>query len=96
MTQKLTATDARRNFFEIVKGATENHQIYRVHHRNGSVIILSEDEYDSLVETLELLSIPGFSESLKKSVTQMKKGETVSFRDAFGIHDEPIWNPVHQ
>jgi antitoxin YefM len=44
---------------------------------------MSEEEYDSMVETLELLSIPGFRQSLKKSVAQMRKGETVSFEDIF-------------
>jgi len=81
---KLTATDARRDFFEIVKGATQKHQVYRIQHRNGSVVLLSEEEYDSLVETLELLSIPGFRESIARSVEQMKKGETVSLEDVFG------------
>ncbi|MBW2195229.1 MAG: type II toxin-antitoxin system Phd/YefM family antitoxin [Deltaproteobacteria bacterium] len=81
---KLTATDARRDFFEIVKGATQKHQIYRIQHRNGSVVLLSEEEYDSLVETLELLSIPGFRESIKRSAEQMKRGETVSFKEVFG------------
>ena len=84
MEAKLTATDARRDFFEIVKGATQKHQIYRVQHRKGSVVILSEEEYDNLIETLELLSIPGFSKRLKKSVEQVKSGETVSFEEVFG------------
>ena len=83
MPQKITATNARKDFFEIVKGATERHQVYRVQHRKGSVVILSEEEYDSLIETLSLLSIPGFSDRLKKSVRQMNKGETVSFEEVF-------------
>ena len=79
----LTATDARKDFFEIVKGAAEKHIVYRIKHRKGSVVIISEEEYDSLVETLELLSIPGFKESMKRSVNQVKKGETVSYDDVF-------------
>jgi len=81
---KLTATDARRDFFEIVKGAAQKHQVFRIQHRHGSVVLLSEDEYDSLIETLELLSIPGFRESMKRSTEQVKKGETVSLEDALG------------
>jgi antitoxin YefM len=81
---KLTATDARRDFFDIVRGATQKHQVYRIQHRNGSVVLLSEDEYDSLIETLELLSIKGFRESIERSVDQIKRGETVSFEEVFG------------
>lgn len=84
MKSNITATDARRNFFEIVKGATEKHHIYRIQHRKGSVVILSEEEYDNLIETLELLSIPGFLKNLKRSVDQMNSGETFSMGDVFG------------
>ena len=84
MKSELTATDARRDFFEIVKGATEKHQIYRILHRKGPVVLLSAEDYDSLIETLELLSIPGFSDRLHESVKQMSKGETYSMEEVFG------------
>jgi antitoxin YefM len=80
----LTATDARREFFDVVKGATDKHQIYRIHHRRGSVVLMAEDDYDSLLETMELMSTPGFRRSMKRSVEQMRKGETVSFEEVFG------------
>lgn len=80
----LTATDARREFFDVVKGAADKHQIYRIHHRHGSVVLMAEDDYESMIETMELLSTPGFRQSLKRSVEQMRKGETVSFDDVFG------------
>ena len=84
MKSNITATDARRDFFEMVKGATEKHQIYRIQHRKGSVVLLSEEEYDNLIETLELLSIPGFLKNLKRSVDQMNSGETYTMDDVFG------------
>jgi antitoxin YefM len=80
----LTATDARRAFFDVVKGAADKHQIYRIHHRHGSVVLMAEDDYESMIETMELLSTPGFRQSLKRSVAQMQKGETVSFDEVFG------------
>jgi antitoxin YefM len=85
MKSELTATDARRDFFEIVKGATEKHQIFRILHRKGPVVLLSAEDYDNLIETLELLSIPGFSERLQESVNQIRKGETYSNRTIY-IH----------
>lgn len=80
----LTATDARREFFAVVKGATDKHQVYRIHHRHGSVVLMSEDDYESMVETMELLSTPGFRKSLKRSVSQMNKGDTLSLEEVFG------------
>ena len=79
----LTATDARRELFELVKGANDKHEVYRIKHRKGSVVLLSEEDYDSLIETLELLSIPGFKDSIKRSSKQVEKGETISFDELF-------------
>jgi antitoxin YefM len=80
----LTATDARREFFEIVKRAAHGHKVYRIRHRSGAAVLMSEEDYESLLETLELLSIPGFRASMKRSVAQMKKGETLSLEEALG------------
>ncbi len=84
MKTELTATDARRDFFEIIKGATEKHQIFRIQHRRGPVVLLSAEDYESLIETLELLSIPDFSERLQSSINQIRIGETYSMKEVFG------------
>lgn len=60
----------------ITVAATGKHQIYRIHHRRGSVVLMAEDAYDSMIETMELLSTPGFRQSLKKPVVQMNREET--------------------
>ena len=80
----LTATDARRSLFKIVKGAAQKHKVYRIQHREGSAVLLSEDDYDGLVETLELLSQPGFRQSIKRSIKQMERGETFSLDEVLG------------
>ena len=80
----LTATAARRDFFDLVKGVTSKHQVYHIHHRGGDAVLLSEEDYEGLLETLELLSLPGFRESMEKSVAQMNKGQTMSFDEVLG------------
>ena len=80
----LNATEARRDFFEIVKGATDKHEVFHIRHRNGSVVLLSEEDYEGLLETLELLSIPDFQQSLQRSAEQVNQGETFSLDEAFG------------
>jgi antitoxin YefM len=82
--KKITATNARKDFFELIKRVTHAHKIFHISHKNGSVVLMSEEEYDNLIETLDLLSIPGFRKSIQRSVTQMKKGETFSFDEVFG------------
>ena len=80
----LSATDARREFFDLVKRATSGHKVYRIRHRKGSAVLMSEEDYESLMETLELLSIPGFRASMKRSVAQMQRGETLPLADVLG------------
>ncbi|MEI6632564.1 MAG: type II toxin-antitoxin system Phd/YefM family antitoxin [Chlamydiota bacterium] len=77
----LTSTDARREFFDLVKRTTSGHKMFRIRHRNGSAVLMSEDDYESLMETLELRAIPGFRASMKRSVAQMKRGDTLSFAE---------------
>ena len=80
----LTATTARREFFDLIKGAAEGHRTFRIQHRRGAAVLISEDDYEGLLETLELLSLPGFRQRLKASIKQMKAGETVSMDELFG------------
>ena len=80
----LTATMARKEFFGLVKNAAEGHRSFRIQHRRGAAVLMSEDDYEGLLETLELLSIPGFRDSIRRSVKQMQKGETIPMSDVFG------------
>ena len=80
----LTATDARKGFFDLLKRTNDQHEIYHIHHRSGDAVLMSEQEYDSLTESLALLSSPGFREGFKKSQREEAASETVSFEDVFG------------
>ncbi len=80
----LTATTARREFFDLVKGAAEGHRTFRIQHRRGAAVLMSEDDYEGLLETLELLSLPRFRQRLHASIKQMKAGDTVSMDELFG------------
>ena len=80
----LTATDARKNFFELIKKTNDEHEIFRINHRSGGAFLISEQEYDSLNETLALLSTPGFREDFEQSRLQEQKSETLSYEEVFG------------
>ena len=82
----MTATDARRDFFDVIKNTRQTHDVYHIHHRHGNVVILSEQDYESMVETLQLLSLPDFCEGLRESKQQLACGETVSFESVFGAN----------
>ena len=60
----INATTARANFYKIVDEAIDSHEPICVTAKKGNVIIISEDDWRSMQETLYLLSIPGMRESL--------------------------------
>lgn len=58
------ATNLRKNLFEYLNSAIEFNDIINVNTKKGNAIILSEQEYNGLMETLYLCSIPGMKERL--------------------------------
>ncbi len=51
---------------------------------SGSAVILSKEDYEGLLETLELLSVPGFREGIQRSLQQIADGETFSLDEVLG------------
>ena len=80
----LTATDARKSLFDLLRGANERHEIYHIRHRQGDAVLMSESEYESLIETLDLLSAPGFKETFEQARQEADSGETRAFEEIFG------------
>lgn len=80
----LTATDARKSLFDLLRGASERHEIYHIRYRQGDAVLMSEAEYESLIETLDLLSTPRFRETFEQARSEADSGETCSFDDVFG------------
>ncbi len=81
---KVTATDARNRWFEILKNSVRGHRVYQITSKEGGVVLLSQDDYDSLMETLALLSTPGFKKSIRQAKKEIKAGKTHSMKDVFG------------
>jgi antitoxin YefM len=77
----LTATEARQRFFLLLKNAARGHRVYRITHNEGDAVLLSQEDYDSLLETLELLSTPGVARSIRRARREIERGETYSLED---------------
>ncbi len=80
----ITALDAQQTFGELLKQVTEHQSTFKIQHSGGAVVLLSEADYEGLLETLELLSIPGFRDRLQRSMQQVSTGETYSLAEVFG------------
>jgi len=83
----ITATEARKSFFEIIKQTTQQHEIIQVQHKSGNAVIMSADDYESLQETLHLLSQPDFKQKFDRSVLEADSGDLATFEEVFG---EPL------
>lgn len=60
-------TNLRKNLFEYIDQAVTLGDVINVSTKNGNAVILSEEKYNGLLETLYLGSIPGMVESIKES-----------------------------
>lgn len=79
----ITASNARSDLFNLVKKTAKGHVPVTISSKEGNVVMISQDDYESLVETAELLSIDGFVKSIKKADKEIKKGQIVDFESIF-------------
>ncbi len=80
----VSATEARKELFKLIRRAVHSHDPVRIRHREGGVVLVSEEDYEGLLETLELLSIPGMRESLAEAEADIAAGRTASIDDVLG------------
>lgn len=76
----INITNARKNLYKLIENLAETHEPIHITGKNKSAVLIGEDDWRSMEETLYLLSIPGMRESiikgmkepLRKSTTQVK------------------------
>ena len=79
----ITATRARSELFTLLKSTAKGHKQVRITSKEGSVILMSEEDYENLIETLELLSIKDLKESVDEADREIEMGETHSLDEVF-------------
>jgi len=81
MLQTITATNAKDDLLNLLRATIREHKQYRIAFEEGSAVLLAEEGYESLLETLALLSQPSLYESIKQADLEIKDGDTLSFTD---------------
>lgn len=64
----LTATKARASLFHLIDETSEGHEPVQIKGRRHSAVLISEEDWRAIQETLYLLSIPGMRESIRKGL----------------------------
>ncbi len=81
----LSATEAKRRLLELLRNADERGEEVLITRRGEpTAVILPHDEYERLVETLEVLSDLELVKKIRRGLAEARSGATVSLEEAFG------------
>ncbi len=64
----ITATEARRRLYALLDEVSESHDPVQIAGKRNSAVLISEDDWRAIQETLYLLSIPKMRESIVKGM----------------------------
>ena len=73
----IPVTQARSRLYQLVDDAATSHVPVQITGKRSSAVLVSEDDWRSIQETLYLLSIPGMRESIRKGMREpLSKSKT--------------------
>jgi antitoxin YefM len=78
----LPVADARANFSKLIESAATTHERFEIT-RNGDrvAVLLSSEDFDSMQETLDILSDPAEVQAIREGVADLKTRRTFSIDD---------------
>lgn len=64
----LTATEARKKIYNLLDEVAETHEPVQITGKRSNAVIVSEQDWRSIQETLHLVSIPGMADSIREGM----------------------------
>lgn len=64
----LTATEARKRLYSLVDEVKESHEPIQIVGKRSSAVLISEEDWRAIQETLFLTSIPGMRQSIQEGL----------------------------
>lgn len=77
----ITATEARRRLYQLLDEVSASSEPVHITGRRGNAVLVSEEDWHAVQETLYLLAVPGMRDSILD-------GMATSVED---LEDEPGW-----
>lgn len=65
-----TVTNFRKDIFNLLEQTIKYNEPVNVTTKNGNAVVLSEEEYNGMIETLYLYSIPNMKENLMEDMNK--------------------------
>ncbi len=62
----INITNFRKNIYELLKQTIQFNEPVNVSTKDGNIVVLSEEDYNNLIETLYISSIPGLKDEIIK------------------------------
>jgi prevent-host-death family protein len=73
----ITVTEARSQLYRLIDELAESHEPMVITGKRNNAVLLSQDDWTAIQETLYLLSIPGMRESIREGMdTDIEDCET--------------------
>ena len=70
----MTVTQARKRLFSLLDEANESHAPILIEGKRGNAVLISEEDWSAIEETLFLDSIPGMRKSIRRGMrTPLRK-----------------------
>ncbi len=66
----LNATEARSKLYSLIDETSITHQPIIITGKRSNAVLVSEEDWNAISETLHLLSIPGMRESIREGLDQ--------------------------
>ena len=64
----LSASEARAKLYKLLDEAASSHEPIQITGKRNNAVLVSEEDWRAIQETLYLLSIPGMRESIRKGL----------------------------
>ena len=64
----ITANEARSNLYRLIDETAESHQPIVIMGKRNKAVLVSEEDWSAIQETLYLLSVPGMRESIREGM----------------------------
>jgi len=66
----LTASEARANLYRLIDQTAESHEPIHISGKRRSAVLVSEEDWMAIQETLYLLAVPGMRESIREGMAE--------------------------
>ena len=66
----LTASEARANLYRLIDQAAESHQPIVIAGKRSSAVLVSEEDWQAIQETMFLISIPSMRKSIRDAMSE--------------------------